>query len=124
MVTVATLPAAKLILSKLKVSLTPVSPCRCSFGGFTDGFPVMPFRELPWLVATAEEETSPVFVKAEIEGVEPGAEGREVMRGDGPEKDTTMKVMITNPIKLRTSLDLGPCNRNRLTSYPMEQDEI
>ena len=68
-------------------------------------------------MGTAEEETSPVFVKPEIEGVEPVAEGREVMRADGPEKGTAMKVMITNPIKLRTSLDLRPCNRNRLTSY-------
>ena len=47
-------------------------------------------------------------MKAEIEGVEPVAEGREVLRADGPEKGTAMKVMITNPIKLRTSLDLLP----------------
>jgi len=32
--------------------------------------------------------------------------------------------MITNPIKLRPSLDLGPGSRNRLTSYPMQRDEI
>ena len=75
-------------------------------------------------MGTAEDETSPVFVKPEIEGVEPVAEGREVMRADGPEKDTAVKVMITNPIKLRPSLDLGPGSRNRLTSYPMQRDEI
>jgi len=75
-------------------------------------------------VGTAEEETSPVFVKPEIEGVEPVAEGREVMRADGPEKGTAMKVMITNPIKLRPNLDLGPRSRDRLTSYPMQRDEF
>ena len=56
--------------------------------------------------------------------MEPVAEGGEVMRADGPEKGTAMKVMITNPIKLRPNLDLGPRSRDRLTSYPMQRDEF